>query len=555
MKAITDPPSSSWRRSMRLVTASEMQEMDRIAIEGFGIPGVVLMENAGRGAAEAFMGYFSPPPGARVLILCGRGNNGGDGYVMARYFHAGGLQVSVVVLSELTRIAGDARIHLQIIQHMGIRILEVPDQERWDSIRGELEGHGFVVDAILGTGLNAPVRGFYGQVIEDVNRSGRPIAAVDIPSGLNADTGCVMGVAVKAALTVTFGFVKIGQVVFPGAERVGRLVRVDISIPKAVSERVPGKIRMTEPDDFSPFLKGERPDTHKGNRGHLLVLAGSTGKTGAATLAATAALRGGTGLVTLGIPEGLNAIMEVKLTEAMTVPLAQTGEGSLALRAREEIEGLFPGKSALAIGPGLSTHPETVALVRHLVAHCPLPMVIDADGLNALAGALGVLDGRKAETLLTPHPGEMGRLVGLSSAEVQGDRLGVATRFSRDHGCWLVLKGARSLVSGPDGRVYVNPTGNPALASGGSGDVLTGLIGGFLARGWPMERAGLAGCYLHGLAADRLARRMGSFGVLAGELPDVVPLLMEALSQDRWPLDSPPPHGDLCSGRALQPSL
>jgi hydroxyethylthiazole kinase-like uncharacterized protein yjeF len=540
---------------MRLVTASEMQEMDRIAIEAFGIPGVVLMENAGRGAAEAFMCHFSPPPGARVLILCGRGNNGGDGYVMARYFHERGLQVSVVVLSELARIAGDARIHLQIIQHMGIRILEVPGQERWDSIRGELENHSFVVDAILGTGLNAPVRGFYGRVIEDVNRSGRPVAAVDIPSGLNADTGVVMGVAVKAMLTITFGFAKVGQVVFPGAERVGRLVRVDISIPKAVSERLPAKVRMTEPYDFSPFLKGERPDTHKGRRGHLLILAGSTGKTGAATLAAFAALRGGAGLVTLGIPEGLNSIMEVKLTEAMTVPLAQTREGSLALRAREAIEGLFQGKNALAVGPGLSTHPETVELVRQLVAHCPLPMVIDADGLNALKGALGVLDGRESETLLTPHPGEMGRLVGLSSSEVQGNRLDVATRFSKDHGCWLLLKGARSLVSGPDGQVYVNPTGNPALASGGSGDVLTGLIGGFLARGWPMERAGLAGCYIHGLAADRLALRMGSVGVLAGELPDAIPFLMDAFSQDRWPLDSPPPYGDLCSGGTLQSSM
>lgn len=537
---------------MRLVTASEMKEMDRIAIEAFGIPGVVLMENAGRGAAEAFMAHFSPPPGARVLILCGRGNNGGDGYVMARYFHAGGLHVSVVVLSELARIGGDARIHLQIIRHMGVRVLEVPDLERWGSVRGELENHAFVVDAILGTGLNAPVEGFYARVIEDINGSGKAVAAVDIPSGLNADTGCIMGVAVKAALTVTFAFEKIGQVVFPGAERVGHLACVDISIPKAASERVPGKLRMTEPNDFKPFLKGERLDTHKGCRGHLLLLAGSAGKTGAAALAAAAALRGGAGLVTLGIPEGLNPIMEVKLTEAMTVPLAQTKAGSLAFEAREAIEAIFPGKAALAIGPGLSTHPETVALVRHLVARSPLPMVIDADGLNALSGALDVLDRRGAETILTPHPGEMGRLAALSSAEVQGDRLGVATRFAREHGCWLVLKGARSLVSGPDGQVYVNPTGNPSLASGGSGDVLTGLIGGFLARGWPMERAGLAGCYLHGLAADHLARRMGSVGVLAGELPDVIPFLMEALAQGRWPLDSPPPQGDRFPGRAFQ---
>jgi hydroxyethylthiazole kinase-like uncharacterized protein yjeF len=529
---------------MRLVRSSEMQEMDRLTIQDLGVPGMVLMENAARGAVRIFLEHFVPPEHAHVVIVCGRGNNGGDGYVMARYLREAGLRVTVMVLSEFQKISGDALTNLDIIRRMDIEVMEIPGEQAWAKCRKVLGSSDFIIDGMLGTGLNVAVRGFYGKVIRKINGLGKPLMAIDIPSGLNADTGQIMGVAIKADLTVTFGFPKLGQLVFPGAALVGRLARIDIGIPEEVSTRIPARYRMVEPRDFRGLLIDERQDLHKGNRGHLLILAGSTGKTGAATLAALGALRAGAGLVTVGIPKSLNAILENKLTEAMTFPLPETEEGSLSLEAEEEINHLLEGKIALAIGPGLSTHEETSALVRHLVATCPLPMVVDADGLNALSGHLDTLSACKGRVILTPHPGEMGRLTGLKNAEVQADRVGVAEAFVKRHGCFLVLKGARTLIADPEGQVYINPTGNPALSSGGTGDVLTGLIGGFLARGWPVAKAAITGVYSHGLAADRLAEEMGEAGILAGELLEVLPALMASLARGEWPLRKPPFHGD-----------
>jgi NAD(P)H-hydrate epimerase len=522
-----------------------MKEMDRLTIQDLGVPGTVLMENAARGAARGFLEHFDPPEGSQVVILCGRGNNGGDGYVMARYLHGAGMKVTVVVLSELGKIAGDARVNLEIIRRLGLEILEVPGTVDWEGHAGLLKHSHYLVDGILGTGLNAEVKGFYRQVIEEVNGMGKPVMAVDIPSGLNADTGQVMGAAVRADLTVTFGFPKLGQLVFPGAELVGRLIRVDIGIPREVTDQVPARYHLLEPEDFRDLLKTEEKDIHKGSRGHLLVLAGSTGKTGAATLTALGGLRAGAGLVTLGIPGSLNPILENKLTEAMTVPLPETAEGTLSLEAEGVIRSLWEGKTALALGPGLSTHPETVSLVRRIVASCPLPMVVDADGLNALSGDLEVLSACRERIILTPHPGEMARLAGIGNEEVQSDRIGVAEAFVKARGSCLVLKGARTLIADSGGGVHVNPTGNPALASGGSGDVLTGLIAGFLARGWPLAKAAAGGVYLQGLAADYLAEDMGQAGVLAGELPGVVPFLCSALGAGEWPLQGLPPHADL----------
>jgi len=529
---------------MRLVKASEMQEMDRLAIQELGIPGAVLMENAARGASRIFLEHFDPPGGSNVVILCGRGNNGGDGYVMARYLLQAGLKIEVIVLSEFGRISGDALTNLEIIREMGLNIVEAPGTDEWSGLVETLRGCDFIIDGILGTGLNSVVKGLYGQVIEDINVSGKPVMAIDIPSGLNADNGQVMGVAVDADLTVTFGFPKLGQVVFPGIELVGRLARVDIGIPDTVADRLPTVFRMVEPGDFSNLFSIEKGDTHKGDRGHLLILAGSIGKTGAAAMTALGALRAGAGLVTLGIPGSLNNILEGKLTEAMTMPLPETENGSISLDAEKEIERLIEGKTALAIGPGLSTDSETSALVRGLVAGCDLPMVIDADGLNCLAGGLDALSGRGEKRILTPHPGEMGRLTGLKGSDVQADRVGTVAQFVKDHDCHLVLKGARTLIADPDGQIFLNPTGNPALSSGGSGDVLTGLISGFLTRGWTMNKAAIAGVYIHGMAADLLAEDMGQAGVLAGDLLDVIPGLMAALSRGEWPLEDPPVHMD-----------
>jgi NAD(P)H-hydrate epimerase len=355
---------------------------------------------------------------------------------------------------------------------------------------------------------------------------------------LNSDTGQVMGVAVQADLTVTFGFPKIGQLVFPGAGLVGRLIGIDIGIPDAVTEGIPSRCQLIEAGDFRDLLASGKPDIHKGNRGHLLVLAGSTGKTGAATLTSLGALRAGAGLVTLGIPKSLNPILESKLTEAMTFPLPETPESCLSLEAEKEIFALMEGKTAVAIGPGLSTHAETSLLVRRIVAKCPLPMVIDADGLNALSSDPAVPG--MGRVILTPHPGEMARLAGISNSEVQADRIGVAEAFAQKHGCCLVLKGARTVVAEPQGPIHLNPTGNPALSSGGSGDVLTGLIAGFLARGWPLSKAACAGVYLHGLAADHLSEHRGQAGILAGELLDVLPELAFTLARGKWPLKQPP---------------
>ncbi|MEW6664686.1 MAG: NAD(P)H-hydrate dehydratase [Thermodesulfobacteriota bacterium] len=530
---------------MRLVRSAEMKEMDRLTIQELGVPGTVLMENAARGAARGFLEHFDPPEGSRIVILCGRGNNGGDGYVIGRYLHGAGMKVTVVVLSELGKIAGDARVNLEIIRRLGIEILEVPGAVEWARHTDLLRQADYLVDGILGTGLHLEVKGFYRQVIEEVNGLGRPVMSVDIPSGLNADTGQIMGAAVQADLTVTFGFPKVGQVVFPGAEVTGRLIRVDIGIPREVAARVPAQIHLLEPDAFRDLLTAEARDIHKGGRGHLLVLAGSTGKTGAATLTALGGLRAGAGLVTLGIPGGLNPILENKLTEAMTAPLPETPEGTLSMQAEGAIQRLWEGKTALALGPGLSTHPETSALVRRIVASCPLPMVVDADGLNALSGDLEVLSACRERVILTPHPGEMARLSGLRNAEVQADRVGVAAAFVRSRGSCLVLKGARTLIAEPGGQIHVNPTGNRALASGGTGDVLTGLISGFLARGWPLVKAASGGVYLQGLAADYLAEDMGQSGVLAGELLDAVPFLCSALADGEWPLQGLPPHADL----------
>jgi len=530
---------------MRLVNSSEMREMDRLAIEEVGIPGAVLMENAARGATRIFMEHFVPARGARVLVLCGRGNNGGDGYVMARYLHEAEFRVTVFVLAQSRKITGDALTNLEIIRRMNLEIIEVPGPEEWKKCKARLPVCDFVIDGILGTGLHSAVKGFYGRVIEEVNRSRKPVLAIDIPSGLSADTGQVLGVAVKADLTVTFGLPKVGLVLFPGAALVGRLVGVDIGLPRAVAERIPERYRLVEPEDFSELLAPEPQDTHKGGRGHLFILAGSVGKTGAAALTSLAALRAGAGLVTLGIPGSLNAIVEEKLTEAMTFPLPETASGSISLQAEKEIRRILRGKTAVAVGPGLSTDPETAALVRRVAASCPLPMVIDADGLNALAGDPASLTHCRGKAILTPHPGEMARLTGLTSARIQTDRVGATTDFIGRHGTILVLKGARTLIGEPNGKVYVNPTGNPALASGGSGDVLTGLIGGFLARGWPMIKAGMAGAYLHGLAADLLAQRQGQVGVLAGELLHVLPSLMASLGRGEWPLETSPLHGEL----------
>jgi NAD(P)H-hydrate epimerase len=460
--------------------------------------------------------------------MSGRGNNGGDGFVIARYLKAWGTEVRSYLLSQKNRVGGDAKTNLDIFLRSGGGVQEIVDAKAFENLREEIGRHDLYVDAIFGTGLDSDVTGFHAGVIDFLNGTGKPIVAVDIPSGLDANTGKPLGTCIKATLTTTFGFPKLGQILYPGAAFVGTLETIDIGIPSYLVEEEEIKNHLIEKEEIWRILGVPRPpDSHKGNYGHLLVVAGSVGKTGAAAMACESAMRIGAGLVTLGIPESLNPILEAKLIETMTVPLPETESLSLGREAFEPLMALAQGKSAVALGPGISTTPETVELVQKLVRSLPIPMVIDADGITAVAAAEEVLRDARAPVILTPHPGEMARLIGKTSKEVQEDRIGVAREFSSDFRCHVILKGARTVVSTPSGEVFINPTGNPGMASGGTGDVLTGMLGGLVCQGLSLTDSAKAAVYLHGRAGDLAASKKGERSLIATDLIEMIPVLLK----------------------------
>jgi len=519
---------------MKLVTASEMRELDRRTIEEVGVPSTVLMENAGRSTYQVLRREF-PDLAGPVVILAGRGNNGGDGLVVARYLANDGFPVTVFLLASRDQVKGDALVNLKILEAMGLEVEEVLGEDQLSAVGHRMSRAELVVDALLGTGLDSSVRGLFAPLIDRLNQVRTPVLAVDIPSGLSSDTGQPLGTAVEADVTVTYGLPKLGQIVPPGRDYVGRLWLVDISIPVNLTRGI--QTELAEASVTKNLLPRRPFDSHKGTFGSLVVVAGGEGKTGAAFMTAEAGLRSGAGLVTAAVPASLNDILEVKLTEAMTLPLPEAGDARvLGQKALSPLTGFLEGKSALALGPGLGTHPETREVVLALVRDCPLPMVVDADGLNNLAGQLEVLKDAKGPRILTPHPGEMSRLAGLGVKDIQSRRLEVARNFAAAHRVWLVLKGSQTLVAAPDGRLSLNPTGNPVLASGGTGDVLTGLIGGWLAQGLPPWDAARLGVYLHGLAADYLAEIIGPRGHIAGDLLDCLPELLTEFSQGQFPV-------------------
>jgi len=510
-----------------------------------GIPSLVLMENAGRSTYQILRREF-PDPDGEVAVLAGRGNNGGDGFVVARYLAQEGFPVSVFLLGKRHQVQGDAKVNLDILAHHGLSVAEVTTEEDLNPVVHRLARAGLIVDALLGTGLDKPVQGLLAALIDRVNHLRPPVLAVDIPTGLSADTGEVLGAAVAAEVTVTYGWPKIGQLLAPGRDYVGRLWQVDIGIPPDLAREVP--VELAEAREMRELIPPRPFGSHKGTFGHLLVLAGSEGKTGAAALASLGGLRAGAGLVTLGIAASLNDIMEVKLTEAMTLPLPEAPMArALGMEALKPIRAFLGKGMALAVGPGLGTHPETRELVRRLVRELPQPMVVDADGVNALAGDPAFLADAAGPRILTPHPGEMARLLGISTPEVQARRLEVAREAAARCRAVVVLKGAQSLVAAPDGRISLNPTGNPALASGGTGDVLTGLIGGFLAQRMSAWDAARLGVYLHGLAADFFATRSGPRSLVAGDLIELFPEVMGAFTQGSIPLS----EEDICWQRVI----
>jgi NAD(P)H-hydrate epimerase len=513
---------------MDLVTASEMQQMDRETIDTFRLPGRVLMENAGRGATAFFLESTWTQVEGRaretlVGVLAGRGNNGGDGFVMARYLHQKAIAVKVFLLCDPQRVTGDARVNLDLLGPLGVEVVALPDLKTFQNRTHLLAEPAVWIDALLGTGLNSDVRGYFKAAIEFLNASAKPIFAVDIPSGLNADTGREQGIAAQADATATFAFAKVGHLLHPGAACCGRLKVIEIGIPPQIAGRVGCRQHLITPEVARDLLRPRDPQAHKGTTGHLLVVAGKAGTTGAAAMTAMAALRAGAGLVTLGCPQEVQALVAQQTLEAMTVGLAQTPLGGLSAKALPQILGLATGRKCLAVGPGMGREAETGTLLESLVAQSPLPLVIDADGLNLLADRMDILKEAQAPVILTPHPGEMARLTGLPATELMADRVATARRFAATFGVILVLKGARTLVADPSGHVWVNISGNSGMASGGMGDVLTGVIAGFVTQGYSPDTAALLGVYLHGAAGDHLALSRGPQGYLASDLMAALP--------------------------------
>jgi len=515
---------------MIVVTAEEMREMDRLTIEEHGVPSLLLMERAGQGVTKALLSRFGRIARGGVVVVAGKGNNGGDGFVVARLLKKKGIRGEVVLLARREELSRDAAENMRAYLKMKGRLFEATENLR-QSLGERLRGKRLVVDAILGTGLKEEVRGLYGEAIDTINASGLPVVAVDVPSGLDTERGRPLGTTIKAEMTVALGYAKVGEVIYPGLSYVGELLVADIGIhPDAVKQVRPG-VELMEGSDIAGLIPRRKPDTHKGTYGHLLVVAGSRGKTGAAILACRAAMRVGTGLVTLAAPRSLNDIFASSLVEVMTEPLSNDPQEEIEPLSEEEWRGLLERKSALLFGPGIGVKESARSALRWLLKNLDVPWVIDADGLNNLVGELDTLRGAKNPPVLTPHPGEMARLMKLDTASVNQDRIGVARTFARNHRCHVVLKGARTVIATLDGDVFINPTGNPGMASGGMGDVLAGMLAGLLAQGFRVEDALRLGVFLHGFVGDQVREERGAMGMIASDLLEALPQGIQRLAE------------------------
>jgi NAD(P)H-hydrate epimerase len=507
-----------------VLTAAEMREADRRTIEEIGLPGAVLMENAGAAVAEAIRRRF--PAARRISILCGKGNNGGDGFVVARRLVD--LGPRAYLLARKADVKGDARLHMGVLERSGASVAEIADAAAWEVARAEALAADVVVDALLGTGLSEAPAGLLGLAVRDLAGCAAPVVAVDIPSGLSSDAGEVAWETPRAALTVTFAAPKYGHVLPPACDRVGELRVADIGIPRAVLAQTGHRLWLLEARDAAEGFPPRAPGAHKGRFGHVLVVAGSVGKTGAAILAAAGALRTGAGLVTVATPAPALPTVAAGRPEIMTEPLPVRASGGLDREAVDRTLALAKSRDAVVLGPGLGQDPGTPEFVRELVRRCPGPLVVDADGLNALAGGTGAIR-REAPTVLTPHPGEMARLIGSRTDEVQRRRVETARALAVETGAVVVLKGQRTVVADASGRAAVNPTGNAGMATGGTGDVLAGMVGALLARGCAPWLAATAAVYLHGLAGDRAAEERGQESLVAGDLLDALPAALRSL--------------------------
>jgi NAD(P)H-hydrate epimerase len=509
---------------MKAVSAQEMKRLDELAIKGTRIPGLVLMENAGRGAFEILARRLDERRLRRVLVLCGPGNNGGDGYVIARHLANHGYDVKIVATRPGTELKGDARTNWQIVRNMEIPILHLrPDSDPAKALAG-LGPFEAVCDALLGTGGAKDLQGVIVKLVAYANAGSWYRFAVDVPTGVDADSGRILGSAFKADDTATFGLPKLGLLLFPGAAFAGELHVVNISLPAALLNQAAGSEILQTAADV-PAWPERTADTYKNRLGHLLLLAGSPGKSGAALLAGQAALRAGTGLCTVATHAACHPSLEGRVPDLMVEKIQ--GES----RPEQDLGPMIAGKTAVAVGPGLGIGKSTLDVVRSVLTNFELPTVVDADGLNVLAGNAQLLERPQAATVITPHPGEMARLLGTKTPTVEADRLGVSSRTARELGVVVVLKGARTIVAHPDGRCAINLSGTPAMAKGGTGDVLTGIVGGLLAMGLSAWDAARLAVFVHGRAGERAEESRGVHGVLASDLVEALPECIRQLSR------------------------
>lgn len=507
---------------MKLVTKKQMQEIDRRATAEFNIPSIILMENAGVGSFWALEEEFPNLGEATVTIFVGGGNNGGDGLVLARHLFNHAIKVKVYLLKEADKFSQDALTNLTIAKSIGIPIKEILNDEILEKEKDNILSSDIIIDAILGTGISGEVTGFLSQVINFLNTTNKPIVAIDTPSGLDVDTGFPLGACIRANSTFTFGLPKIGLLLYPGARLSGKVSLVDISLPEQLLQDKNIKINLLLEENL-PLLPHRDEDAHKGSCGKVVIIAGSVGMTGAAVMTSQSCLAIGAGLVILCIPKSLNPIVEVKLTEVITKPLPETNEQTLGLNSYDKIMELVKTTNAVAIGPGLGRNSEVVSLIRKLVSNINIPMVIDADGLFALANNLHLLNEKTSPVIITPHHGEMAYLLGISIDEVKKDRIGIAQRFAKKYQVFVVLKGARTIIADPQENIYINSTGNSGMATAGSGDVLTGIITGLLAQKVPVLDAAKLGVFLHGLAGDMILEEKGIFSLIASDLISYIP--------------------------------
>ncbi|HET7619062.1 MAG TPA: NAD(P)H-hydrate dehydratase [Vicinamibacterales bacterium] len=524
---------------MRILNTQQMREADRQTIDGIGIPSIVLMENAGRQAVAAMEAAFDDLPASKVGVVCGRGSNGGDGFVVARTLAQRNIEATVFLLGSVAEVRGDARTNLEILGRVGVTVLEVTNAQEWELHSTELAECELIVDAILGTGFHGPLSGLLETVVGDLNALGVPIVAIDLPTGLAADTPEIEGVAVEASMTVTLAAPKIPLVLPPADAYAGDLVIADIGIPAGVIDELDGPwLELLSRERMRELVPSRAADSHKGDFGRLLVIAGSLGRTGAAHLAALGALRSGAGLVTVATPRSCQPIIASMMPEYMTLPLEETAAGTLDFSALDRL--LEFEADVIALGPGLGQDPSTAALVHGIVERAGVPIVLDADGLNAFAGEPERLAGRDGvDVIVTPHPGEMARLLGVPIEQVQGDRIAHAREFAAARRVHVVLKGHRTVIAGPDGRTFVNLTGNAGMATGGTGDLLTGMIAAWFAQLLDAEAACKLAVYLHGTAGDLADADEGDVALIATDVAERLgDALLELTARRRIKRDS-----------------